>query len=99
MNGDQWLWQNGMLGDLFTLLGSIFYLALHWSTSVIRGRLREVKEPLPSRLIFNEPQVIRRYLALATNYNWSPVQVIVAFFSFVGCLISSGFAILLLMRH
>jgi hypothetical protein len=88
-----------MLGDLFTLLGSIFCVALWYSTSMIRGRLQEAKEPVPSRLIFNEPQVIRRYFALAAKYNWSRVPVIVACFSFVGCLISSGFAILLLMRH
>jgi len=58
MNVDQWLWENGMLGDLFTLLGSIFCVALWHSTSMIRGRLREAKEPVPSRLFFNEPQVI-----------------------------------------
>jgi hypothetical protein len=83
--------------DLFTSLASICCVVLWYCTSVIRRRLQEAKEPVPSRLIFNEPRLLRRYLELAADHNWSRVPVIVAYSSFVVGLISCvGFAVLLL---
>ncbi len=83
--------------DLCSALTAICCVSLWFSTSVIHQRLQEANEPARSRLIFNEPLLIRRYLELANDHNWSRVPVIVAYASFV-CGVTSfvGFAVLLL---
>jgi hypothetical protein len=83
--------------DLCTVLASICCVILWYCTSMIHRRLREANEPTPSGLIFNEPQLLRRYLEIATDNKWSRVPVIVAYFVFVFGLTSCvGFAVLLL---
>jgi hypothetical protein len=83
--------------DLCTALASICCVILWYCTSVIHRRLQEANEPAPSGLIFNEPRLLRRYLELATDNNWSRAPVVVAYSVFVCGLTSCvGFAALLL---
>jgi hypothetical protein len=96
MNVDQWLWENGML-DLCSFLTSVCCLVMWSCTSVIRKRLQEANEPTPSPLIFNGPRLLRRYLLLATQHNWSRFPAIIAYLS-LACGLTSfvGFLVLLL---
>ena len=83
--------------DLCSITVSISYLMYWYFSSMVRRRLHEVDGgPMRSLLIFNMPNLLKRYWVLTLDHHWSKLPVLGVCVSFLGVVISFFGVVLLL---